>query len=254
MIQYLSVKIIGLISNRCGLVPTCVCISKHDGDGYIVKYYNTVWTKKMLHFSYYWNFRCCNFSAIVMLLFLIMTILSVMPFNVWGEEFYIHTDQEGTMVVSNMPPQENINFNTWSSNSYQNSTLTDKDDTIVITNIHKERINSNIRRSNSYHDSTSEERLHWGRDNALIDERKGKNGHRKKVKDNVGMDAGMYDVNIKKIANNLYQDTYTLIIIKTRDCVELAGRDGSLLDWSGISGDLFFKNTNKTCMVRKVYK
>jgi hypothetical protein len=68
------------------------------------------------------------------------------------------------------------------------------------------------------------------------------------------MDAGRYDVNIKKIANNLYQDFDTRIIIKTRSCIELAGIDGSLLDWSGISGELFFKNTNKTCMVKKVYK
>jgi hypothetical protein len=189
-----------------------------------------------------------------MLLFLIMTTLSMMPGNVWGDEFYLYTDKNGTMVMSNMPPQENINFNTWNSYSHLDATLTDKDDTIVITNIRKEKINFNIRSSNSYHDSTSEQRLHWGRDNALIDEQKGRYGQRKKTRDGSGLDAGMYDVNIKKIANNLYQDTYSLIIIKTRDCVELAGRDGSLLDWSGISGDLFFKNTNKTCTVKKVYK
>ena len=93
-----------------------------------------------------------NGVRIVMLLFLMMTTLAMMPRNVWGEEIYTYTDKDGTIVVTNIPPQENINSNT-------------------------------KKNSNSYQDSTSEERLHWGRDNALIDEQnKGKNRQRKKVK------------------------------------------------------------------------
>jgi hypothetical protein len=146
-----------------------------------------------------------------------------MPRNVWGEEIYRYTDKDGTIVITNKPPQENID--------------------------------SNTKKSNSYQDSTPKERLHWGRDNALIDEqKKGKNGQRKTVKDGGGIDAGRYEVKIKKIGSNLYQDIYTHIIIKTQACVELAGRDESLLDWSGVSGELFFKNTNKSCIVKKVYK
>lgn len=152
-----------------------------------------------------------------------MTTLFLMPRNVWGEEIYRYTDKDGTIVITNKPPQENIN--------------------------------SNTKKSNSYQDSTPKERLHWGRDNALIDEqKKGKNGQRKTVKDGGGIDAGRYEVKIKKIGSNLYQDIYTHIIIKTQACVELAGRDESLLDWSGVSGELFFKNTNKSCIVKKVYK
>jgi hypothetical protein len=146
-----------------------------------------------------------------------------MPRNVWGEEIYRYTDKDGTIVITNKPPQENID--------------------------------SNTKKSNSYQDSTPKERLHWGRDNALIDEqKKGKNGQRKTVKGGGGIDAGRYEVKIKKIGSNLYQDIYTRIIIKTQACVELAGRDESLLDWSGVSGELFFKNTNKSCIVKKVYK
>lgn len=79
-----------------------------------------------------------------MLLFLMMATLSMMPRNVWGEEIYMSTDKDGTIVITNKPPQENIN--------------------------------SNTKKSNSYEDSTPDERLHWGRDNALIDEqKKGKN-------------------------------------------------------------------------------
>jgi hypothetical protein len=165
-----------------------------------------------------------NGVKIVILLFLLMTTLFMMPRNVWGEEIYMYTDKEGTIVITNTPPQENIN--------------------------------SNIRKgSNSYQESTPEERLHWGRDNALIDEQwKGRNGQRKKVKADGGIEAGRHKVKIKKIGNYFYQDTYTRIIIKTQACVELAGRDESLLDWSGVSGELYFKNTNKSCIVKKVYK
>ena len=177
----------------------------------------------MFYFSYSLILRCLKFSEIVILLFLMMTTLFLMPRNVWGEEIYRYTDKDGTIVITNKPPQENIN--------------------------------SNTKKSNSYQDSTPKERLHWGRDNALIDEqKKGKNGQRKTVKDGGGIDAGRYEVKIKKIGSNLYQDIYTHIIIKTQACVELAGRDESLLDWSGVSGELFFKNSNKSCIVKKVYK
>lgn len=177
----------------------------------------------MFCFSYSLILRCLKFSEIVILLFLMMTTLFLMPRNVWGEEIYRYTDKDGTIVITNKPPQENID--------------------------------SNTKKSNSYQDSTPKERLHWGRDNALIDEqKKGKNGQRKTVKDGGGIDAGRYEVKIKKIGSNLYQDIYTHIIIKTQACVELAGRDESLLDWSGVSGELFFKNTNKSCIVKKVYK
>ena len=162
-------------------------------------------------------------SKIVMLLFLMITTLSMMPGNVWGDEIYTHIDKDGTMVITNKPPEENIN--------------------------------SNTRKSDTYQDSTSEGRLHWGRDNALTDEQnKGKKGQRKKVKDGGGIDAGRYKVKIKKIGSNLYQDVYTHMIIKTQACTGLAGKDESLLDWSGIYGELYFKNTNKSCIVEKVYK
>jgi len=177
----------------------------------------------MFYFSYYWIIRYLKFSEIVMLLFLMMTTLFIMPWNVWGDEIYTYRDKNGTIVITNKPPQENIDSNTGKSNTYQ--------------------------------DLTPKGRLHWGRDNALIDEQnKGKNRQRKTVKDGGGIDAGRYKAIIKKIGSNLYQDIYTRIIIKTRDCVELADMDESLLDWSGVSGELFFKNSNKSCIVRKVYK
>ena len=161
---------------------------------------------------------------IVILLFLLMTTLSMMPRNVGGEEIYTYTDKDGNIFVTNIPPEENINSDT-------------------------------RKNTNSYQDSTSEERLHWGRDNALSDEQwKGRKGQRKTVKAGGGIDAGRYKVKIKKIGDNLYQDTYTRMIIKTQDCVELAGKDGSALDWSGASGELYFKNTSKSCIVKKVYK
>ena len=212
--------------------------------------------KKMFYLGYDWILRNLKFSEIVMFLFLMITTFSMMSGNVWGEEIYTYTDKEGTLFITNRYPEQNITFNTRSSNSYQDATAVYKDGTIAITNIaYQEKINFNTRNSNSsYQDSTREGRLHWGRDNALIDEQKTRYGQRKKANNTSGMDAGRYDVNIKKIANNLYQDFDTRIIIKTRACIELAGIDGSLLDWSGISGELFFKNSNKTCMVKKVYK
>lgn len=163
-------------------------------------------------------------AEIFMLLFLMVTTLFMMPRNVWGEEIYMHKDKEGTLVVTNIPPEETT-------------------------------INFNNRQSTSYQDSTSEERLHWGRDNALIDEQsKGKNRQRKLVKDGRGIEADRYELTIKKIGSNLYKDIFSHMIIKTRACVELADIDESVLDWSGVSGALYFKNTNKSCLVKKVYK
>jgi anti-sigma28 factor (negative regulator of flagellin synthesis) len=153
-----------------------------------------------------------------------MTTLSLMPRNVWGEEIYRYTDKDGTIVITDKPPPQ-------------------------------EDIKSDTKNSNSFQDSTSNERLHWGRDKALIDEQnKGESIQRKKVEADKGIEAGRYEVKVKKIGSNLYQDISTRIIIKTSACDESAGGDESLLDWSGAYGELFFKNTNKSCMVKKVYK
>ena len=178
----------------------------------------------MFYFSCSLILRCLKFSEIVILLFLMTTTLSMMPRNVWGEEIYRYTDKDGTIVITDKPPPE-------------------------------EDINSDTKNSNSFQDSTSNERLHWGRDKALIDEQnQGESRQRKKVKADKGIEAGRYEVRIKKIGSNLYQDISTRIIIKTSACVEPADGDESLLDWSGVYGELFFKNTNKSCMVKKIYK
>jgi hypothetical protein len=159
-----------------------------------------------------------------MLVFLMMTILSMMPRNVWGEEIYRYTDKDGTIIITDKPPPQ-------------------------------EDIKSDTKNSNSFQDSTPEERLHWGRDNALIDKQnKGESIQRKKVKAGSGIEAGRYEVKIKKIGNNLYQDISTRVIIKTSACVEPASRDESLLDWTGSSGEIYFKKTSKTCFVKNVYK
>jgi len=178
----------------------------------------------MFYFSYYWILKCLKYSEIFILLFLMMTTLSLMPRNVWGEEIYRYTDKDGTIVITDKPPPE-------------------------------EDIKSDTKNSNSFQDSTSNERLHWGRDKALIDEQnKGESRQRKKVEADKGIEAGRYEVKVKKIGSNLYQDISTRIIIKTSACIESADGDESLLDWSGAYGELFFKNTNKSCMVKKVYK
>jgi len=209
----------------------------------------------MFCFGYHWTLRYLKFSEIVMLLFLMMTTLFMMPWNVWGDEIYTYRDKEGTIVITNIYPQENTNFNTWDSNLYQDSKLIDKDGNMVVTNMPpQENIDSNAGKSNTYKDLTPKGRLHWGRDNALIDVQKRRYGQRKTVKDSRGMEAGIYKIKIKKIAINLYQDIDTRSIIKTRDCVELAGGDEALLDWSGVSGKLFFKDMKNSCIVRKVYK
>lgn len=216
----------------------------------------------MIYFSYYWIRRNLKYSTIVMLLFLMMTTLSMVPWNVRGDEIYAYTDKNGTMVISNIHPLASINFNIWNSDGREDSLPSEENINSNTGNSNSRQSSTNYRKnirpsarsSNSYTDLTSDERLHWGRDNALIDAQKRRYGQRKKVKDDSSMDAGRYDVNIKKIANNLYQDLDTRIIIKTSACVELVAGDGSVLDWSGNSGELFFENTNKTCIVKKVYK
>ena len=178
----------------------------------------------MFYFSYALILRCLKYSEIFILLFLMMTTLSLMPRNVWGEEIYRYTDKDGTIVITDKPPPE-------------------------------EDIKSDTKNSNSFQDSTSNERLHLGRDNALNDEQnKGESIQRKKVKANKGIEAGRYEVKVKKIGSNLYQDISTRIIIKTSACVEPAGGDESMLDWTGSSGELYFKKTNKTCIIKNVYK
>ena len=178
----------------------------------------------MLYFSNYRILRCLKYSEAVVLLFLMMTTLSLMPRNVWGDEIYRYTDKDGTIVITDKPPPE-------------------------------EDINSDTKNSNSFQDSTPEERLHWGRNNALNDEQNiDESRQREKVKAGSGIETGRYEVKVKKIGNNLYQDISTRIIIKTMSCVEPADGNESLLHWSGAYGELFFKNTNKSCMVKKVYK
>jgi hypothetical protein len=182
-----------------------------------------------------------------MLLFLVMTTLSMMPGNVWGDEIYTYDDKDGTTVITNIYPGENIIFKTWSRNSNQDSEPPEET-----------TINFHTRQSNSYQDANAEDRLHWGRDSALIDElderNKGDNRQRKRVKDGKGIETGIYRLTIKKIASNLYKDIFTHIIIKTGDCFELADIDEALLDWSTVPGELRFKNAKKSCVVKKVYK
>jgi len=76
----------------------------------------------MFYFSYSLILRYLKFSEIVMLLFLMMTTLFIMPWNVWGDEIYTYRDKNGTIVITNKPPQENIDSNTGKSNSYQDLT------------------------------------------------------------------------------------------------------------------------------------
>jgi len=169
-------------------------------------------------------FRRLKYSAIVILLFLMMTTLLMLPWNVWGDEIYRYTDKDGTIVISDKPPPE-------------------------------EDIKSDTKNTNSFQDSTSEERLHWGRDKALIDEQnQSENRQRKRVKTGADIEAGRYEVKAKKIGSNLYQDISTHVIIKTMDCIEPASGDESVLDWTGSAGEIYFKKTNKSCIVKKVYK
>ena len=181
----------------------------------------------MLYFSCSLIPRCLKYSEKVILLFLMITTLSLMSRDVRGEEIYRYTDKDGTIVITDKPPSPPP----------------------------QEDIKSDIKNRNSFQDSTSNERLHLGRDNALNDEQnKGENIQRKKVKAGSGIEAGRYEVKVKKIGSNLYQDISTRIIIKTSACVEPAGGDESLLDWTGSSGELYFKKTNKICIIKNVYK
>jgi hypothetical protein len=175
----------------------------------------------MFSISCCWIHRCWKYAEILILLFLMMTTILMMPRNVWGEQFYQYTDKEGTIVITDKPPPE-------------------------------EDTKSDAGTSKSYNDSNPDERLHWGRDNALIDKKNyGENRQRKTVG---SVDAGIYEVKVKKIGGNLYQDISTRIIIKTAACVEPAGGDESQLDWYGSTGELYFKKTSKSCIVKKVYK
>lgn len=165
-----------------------------------------------------WTHRCWKYAEILLLLSLMVTTIFIMPRNVWGAQFYQYTDKEGTIVITDIPPAE-------------------------------EDIASDTGKSKSYNDLTSKERLHWGRDNALVDK------HNKRQRKTVeSIDAGRHEVKIKKIGSNLYQDISTRIIIKTIACVEPAGGDESVLDWSGSSGEIYFKKKSKSCMVKRVYK
>jgi hypothetical protein len=176
---------------------------------------------------FYCDFSCCciprcwKYAEMLFLLFLMMTTLLVMPQNVRGEQIYTYTDKEGAIVITDIPPNA-------------------------------EDIPSDTGKSQSYQDSTSEERLHWGRDNALIGKQNKSENRQRKTDGNI--DTGRHEVKIKKVGSNLYQDISTRIIIKTVDCVEPAGGDESVLDWSGSYGEIYFKNANKSCMVKKVYK
>lgn len=174
----------------------------------------------MFYFNCCWIHRAWKYAEIFLLLLLMMTTLLVMPRNVRGEQIYKYTDKDGTIVITDKPPPP-----------------PQKD------------IKSDTKNSNSFQDSTPEERLHWGRDNALVDKQ---NKRQRKTVETI--DAGRHEVKIKKVGSNLYQDISTRIIIKTIACVEPAGGDESVLDWSGSYGELYFKNTNKSCMVKKVYK
>jgi hypothetical protein len=178
-----------------------------------------------------------------------MATLSIMPRNVRGEEIYGYTDKDGTIVITDIPPpQEDIPPDTIKSESYQDSTPDER--------LHplppQKDIKSDTRENKSYQDLTPGERLHWGRDNALIDKQNKDKSRQSKAIGSI--DAGRYEVNVKKIGSNLYQDISTRIIIRTIVCVEPAGGDQSLLDWNGFSGVLYFKKTNKSCTVKNVYK
>jgi hypothetical protein len=176
-----------------------------------------LWRANMFYFSCCWIHRYWKYAEILLLLSLMMTLF-MMPRNVRGEQIYKYTDKEGTIVITDIPPAE-------------------------------EDIPSDTGKSKSYQDLTSEERLHWGRDNALVDKQ-----HKRQRKTVESIDAGRHEVKIKKVGSNLYQDISTRIIIKTIACVEPAGGDESVLDWNGSYGELYFKNTNKSCMVKKIYK
>jgi len=181
-----------------------------------------------------------------MLLILVISTLPMLPEKVCGNEIYTYIAEDGSMVITNLHPEENVIFKTWNGNQEKEPALRQKP------------FDFNTRNRKSYQNSTSEDRLSWGRDNALIDARderyKGDIKKRKAIKDGKGIEAGIYKLTIKKIANNLYQDIFTRIIIKTRDCLESAQYDEATLDWSDVGGELIFKSADNSCIVKKVYK
>jgi hypothetical protein len=181
-----------------------------------------------------------------------MTILSLMPRNIWGEGIYTYKDKTGTIIITNIsPPEKNIP-SPQKSIMPKTKTNNSHEDLIPVKTSKSRNDLLPIRKKRSYHDLTPEERLHWGRDNALNNKHnKGKNKQSKKSE---GIDAGRYEMKIKKIGSNLYQDISTRIIVRTLACAEPAGGDESLLNWSGSAGELYFKNTNQSCIVKNVYK
>jgi hypothetical protein len=167
------------------------------------------------------DISCRQFHRIIFLLLLMVAIIFIIPRNVRGEEIYRYKDKDGTIVITDIPP-------------------------------HEEDIPSNADKSKSNHVLTPEELLHRGRDNALIHKpNQVENRQRKKVG---SVDAGIYEVKVKKIGSNLYQDISTRMIIKTAACKELAGGDESQLDWYGSTGELYFKKTSRSCPVKKVFQ
>lgn len=60
-----------------------------------------------------------------------------------------------------------------------------------------------------------------------------------------------YNVNVKRIERNLYQDTSSKVIIETRLCLELAIGDDAILQWEGRYGDnwLLFVSSGQKCDV-----
>ena len=175
----------------------------------------------MFNFSCRWIYRCWKYAEILFLILLIMATVFIIPRNVQGEEIYRYTDKNGAFVITNIPPSE-------------------------------EDILSDTGKSKSNNELTSEERLHRGRDNALIN-KPNKGDHRQRKKDG-SVDAGIYEVKVRKIGSNLYQDITTRMIIKTGACLEPAGGDESQLDWYGSIGELYFKKTSKSCIVKKAFK
>jgi hypothetical protein len=60
-----------------------------------------------------------------------------------------------------------------------------------------------------------------------------------------------YNVNVKRIERNLYQDTSSKAIIETRLCLELALGEDAILQWEGRYGDnwLLFVGSGTKCDV-----
>jgi hypothetical protein len=211
----------------------------------------TLRIRKMFNFNRHWILRYLRYSALVKIVFLMMTMLYLMSRNVWGEEIFTHKDKQGIIIITNIPPPEK---NIPSPQKDITSKTKKSQSSIDLTPVKTSNLHRNLtpaRKSKSYYDLPPEERLHWGRDNALNDKHnKGKNGQGKKYE---SVDTGRYKVKIKKIGINLYQDISTRIIIRTHACAEPAGGEELLLNWSGSSGKIYFKNAGKSCIVENIY-